>query len=178
VAKVNISTSGLIATIKTAFKNIGSDNGLYAQILNFSVERIKQTSRRSKRMETDGGEESLPTLSKGYQKQRSKLSPGQKGTDPTFFRPETKKSNVTYTGQLLNSVTGKIEKQGPDVGKMSIEFEGTRKDGITNDEVYKRLLARNPEYKILALNKKATQNIRSIVLTKLRQELKKLRLTK
>lgn len=178
MAKVNIKTSGLIATIQKAFKSIGGDTGLYAQILNFSTNRIKERARLSRRMETDGGEGSLPTLSKKYQEQRKKISAGQKGTDPTFFRPQSKKSNVTFTGQLLNSITGKIEKQGEDVGKMSIEFQGARKDGLTNDEIYKRLLAQNPDYKILAINKKATQQIRSIVLTRLRQELKRLRLSK
>lgn len=184
MAKVRIKVDGLIEKIKAAFKGTLSNDSLYVEIVEFSVERIKQRARLGKRMVDNAGEEDLPELSENYRKYKRDITPGARGTDPTFFRPSNSRSNLTLTGQLLDSLKGKILKRGPDVGKIELEFSGARKsrrDGETetkktNQAVYKDLLDRNPKYDVLALNKKAIERIQNLCLTRLRQELRRLKL--
>lgn len=176
MAKVRVDTKRVTEKIKSAFKDLMTKDDMYADIANFAVERIKQKARLSKRMVTDGSDsESLPKLSVGYVAMRKKLSRGQ-GTDPNFFLPNVVVSQLTFTGQLLNSLKGKIVKKGIDVGKIELEFSGGRDDGQTNKSVYNELLERNKSYEVLALSKKAIALIRNKVLTRLRQELIKKKL--
>lgn len=173
---VRVKTDQVVKKLQDAFKNAAQKNELYIDIINFATERIRQRARLSKRMIENQGEVSLPELSDSYRKKRSKISPGQKGTDAQFFRPNKSTSNLTFTGQLLKSLIGRILKKGPDVGKIELEFDGTRKDGLTNKQVYKDLTQRDEGYSILTLDKKAIERIQNICLNRLRQELIRLKL--
>lgn len=172
MAKVKIDTTVLEKKIRSALGSVLSDNDVYVDISKFATERIRNYARLQKRMVQDGEDKAkTPKLSDKYVDYRKKLTAGQKGTDPTFFFPQVKNSQLTFTGQLLNSLTGKILKKGPDVGRLELSFQGRRKDGQTNSAVYKKLLDRNADYNVLALSKKAIERIRTIVLNKLRKEL-------
>lgn len=176
MAKVRVKAGPVVKKLQDAFGNLIIKEELYIDIAKFSVERIQQTARLGKRMVQNGETERLPNLSEGYIKQRQKLSPGKGGTDPEFFRPEIKSSNLTFTGQLLKSLNAKVLQRGPDVGKVELSFSGNRKDGGNNARVFNDLVGRNTGYNVLALSKKAIERIQNICLTRLRQELIRLKL--
>lgn len=66
---------------------------------------------------------SFKKLSPGYVKQRRKSSELSSLTSPG-------KSNVTHTGQMIESITGKGKSGGFD-----ITLSGSRNDGLTNKQV-------------------------------------------
>lgn len=173
MAKVNIKNVKQITDkIERSLKDVLLKDETYVEISNFVVERIRQKARLSKRMEQDGSD-SKPTasLSKGYVEKRKKIKRGQDGTDPEFFLPEVKNSQLTFSGQLLKSLAGKIKKKGETRGTVEVEFTGVRKDGQANKKIYNSLLNRSADYNILALSKKSIELIRNKVLTRLRQAL-------
>jgi len=178
MAVVKVKAGRAIEKIKLAFVGVSRDLQLYVNIINFAVERIKAKARLSKRMEANGtGDKRLPNLSKSYVDHKAKLTPGENGTDPDFFLPDSRVSNLTYTGQLLESINGRVIEQGPDRGRIGIEVTGNRRDGkITNKELYNKLVDKNPNYQILSLDKKAISLIRNQILQRLRRELVKLKL--
>lgn len=178
MAKVNIKNVKRITDkLEAALKDVLLKDETYIDISNFATERIRQKARLSKRMENDGSDSKpTPNLSDSYRDQRKRIKRGQRGTDAQFFLPEVKKSQLTFTGQLLKSLTGKIKRKTESKGTLELEFKGTRNDGLTNNQVYKYLLKRNAGYNILALSKKSIELIRNKVLTRLRQALIKKKL--
>lgn len=97
-AKVRLR--GAFNKIATAIKELEID--ALPEIAEFVRSRIVAKARTGKTM-ASGKEESLKPLSPNYIDQRKKLrKSGDKSTDPTFFKPA--KSNVTLTGEYLNSV--------------------------------------------------------------------------
>jgi len=84
--------------------------------------------------------------------------------DPTFFRPT--KSNLTMTGQLLNSIeyTVKVEDS-----KIIIEPTGTRDDGKTNKEVAYSLAHRKNKRTFLGLDDRGFKRIRTVIVEAIRR---------
>jgi hypothetical protein len=176
MGKVRVKAGPVIKSLQSAFSSLITKDKLYVEISEFAVERIKQTARLGKAMVENGDTRKLPDLSPGYVKQRKRLSPGKGGTDAEFFRPDIISSNATFTGQLLKSLSAKILSKGPAIGKIELSFVGSRRDGETNSSVYADLLKRNDGYAFLSLSKKAVERIQNICLTRLRQELIRLKL--
>ena len=175
--KVKVNTKRVIATIDKAFKDLIKRNDMYVDIASFTVKRIQDKARLQKRMQQDGSDNAeTPGLSSGYINQRRQTPRGSNGTDREFFLPNVSRSQLTYTGQLLKSLRARILRSGNSKGTVELGFDGVRRDGQSNDSVYKDLLNRNKNYQVLALSKKAIDLIRNKVLTRLRQELIKKRL--
>lgn len=188
MAKVKVKgIENLVNKTKAAFKEVVSKDDVFVEISSFAIDRIQKYARTQKRM-IQGGEDKAPTpsLSPGYKKFRKTLKPGQtasskkgivfpSGPIDEFFRPNASKSQLTFSGQLLKSLTGRILR-GVSSGKLLLEFKGNRKEGGTNSNVYKELTDRNSDYEILALSKKAIERINTLVLNKLRRELVKKKL--
>lgn len=175
--KVKINTKRVTEKINAAFKDLITRDEMYADITAFAVKRIQDKARLSKRMEQGGNDSAeTPGLSQPYIQQRRQTKRGANGTDPEFFLPNVNRSQLTYTGQLLRSLQGKILRSGTNKGSIELGFTGVRKDGQKNTSIYRQLLDRNKNYEVLALSKKAIDLIRNKVLTRLRQELIKKRL--
>lgn len=177
MAKVNITTHKVTAKIQKAFDDLIASNEVYLQISNFTVERIQQKARLQKRMIQDGDDNApLPNLSDPYKKYRRALSAGEEGTDPKFFLPNVNKSQLTFTGNLLKSLSGRILRKGASRGSVEVSTTENRTDGETNANIYRNLTDRNKGYNILGLSKKAIERIRTLVLNQLRRQLIKNRL--
>ena len=89
--------------------------------------------------------------------------------DSTFFKPA--KSNLTLTGQLLNSIDYRVEAKE---NKIIIEPTGTRDDGKTNKEVAEELATRKTRLapsgrKFLGLDERGFQRIRNQIVEAIRR---------
>jgi hypothetical protein len=110
----------------------------------FIVERIKAFTRSGKTLAKSKKPERLKRLSSSYIAVREgavkfRTINGKKvpfpepderlqDVDPEFFEPRL--SNLTFTGQLLRSITSSVKN-----GAISIFVTGTRRDGLTNEKV-------------------------------------------
>lgn len=110
----------------------------------------------------------LKPLSEGYKRYRRKVAAGLElvKPDPRFFDPDF--SNLTLTGQLMESINFIV---GPP-GESSIEVKpfGQRNDGLTNEEVAKRVSLKDREF--IGLHDKGMEQLRQIILRYLRRQLK------
>lgn len=89
--------------------------------------------------------------------------------DSTFFRPT--KSNLTLTGQLLNSIDYTVKASQR---KIIIEPTGTRDDGLTNKEVALELATRKTRLapqgrKFLGLDNRGFDRIRNLIVEAIRR---------
>lgn len=167
-----------VTGIKSVFNAIES---IFKEASEVKLQEIGEFARNRVVAETRKGkdltkESDQPGLSPGYIEYRKglvkrwggKFKKGQRVTehtpipDPTFFRPA--KSNVTLTGQLLESIQYKIRKSEKTV---IIEPTGTRDDGLTNKEVAEDLAKRGRTF--LGLDQRGVQRIRNIVIEAIRR---------
>lgn len=89
--------------------------------------------------------------------------------DSTFFKPS--KSNLTLTGQLLNSIEYTVKASE---NKIVIEPTGVRDDGKTNKEVAERLAKSSTRLapsgrKFLGLDERGFQRIRNLIVEAIRR---------
>ena len=89
--------------------------------------------------------------------------------DSTFFVPQ--KSNLTLTGQLLNSIDYEVVQEDK---KIVIKPTGSRDDGKTNLEVATELATRKTRLapqgrKFLGLDKRGFQRIRNLIVESIRR---------
>jgi hypothetical protein len=116
----------------------------------------------------------LERVSKGSQKRKdlelvSRITERTPTPDPTFFRPS--KSNLTLTGQLLNSIDYTVKATER---KIIIEPTGVRDDGKTNFEVAEELSKRKTRLapfgrKFLGLDDRGFQRIRNLIVEAIRR---------
>jgi hypothetical protein len=91
----------------------------------FLSELIKKRTRLGYGVKKDGGEKSpLKALSKGYKKTR-------KDSGKLSSLTSVNKSNLTFTGQLLNSLFG----VGTSIGKGEVYIKEERNDGVQNSDI-------------------------------------------
>ena len=96
-----------------------------------AAERIRKRTRLGKGVEVDGGDASpLKALSDQYKKSR-KNSRGSKGLGKLSQFTTPGKSNLTFTGQLLDSI--RVISQG--AASVVIGLYGGRRGGGTNKEI-------------------------------------------
>ena len=110
----------------------------------------------------------LKPLSEGYKRFRRKVAAGLKEIkpDPDFFTPEF--SNLTLTGQMLNSIN--FIQGPPNESSFTVKPFGTRNDGLTNEEVARRVSDNGREF--IGLHDKGVEQLRQIILRNLRRRLK------
>jgi len=134
---------GIQKLVIDRFTELKTEDRTLVDIGRFTKERIQQQTRLGKSMVTGG---KLKGLSDSYKDVRSGLvtfrtingkkvpflKPDErlKNVDPEFFEP--KRSNLTFTGQLMKSLKIKIDKAKSIV---EVFLSGIRKDGLTNQEV-------------------------------------------
>lgn len=116
----------------------------------------------------------LERVSKGSQKQKdlelvSGITERTPTPDSTFFRAA--KSNLTLTGQLLNSIEYTVKASQK---KIIIEPTGFRDDGKTNLEVAEELATRKTRLapfgrKFLGLDDRGFQRIRNLIVEAIRR---------
>jgi hypothetical protein len=165
--KVNINTKTLIDAVRSVFNNVKKDKSTQQQIAEFIVNRIVALARTSKTA-ASGERKSLPKLSKSYRDYRKTKSALQKASSP-FFNPTSSKSNLSFTGQLLNSITFEIKQD-----KIIIFFKNSSRSDSkeTNAKIYEYLLEKDIGYNILGLDEAGRERVRRIVVDLLRKEIK------
>jgi len=141
--KVDVNSKKLEKDLQDAFKKAQSKENMSA-FGDYVAERIMVRTRLGRGVAQEGGaSQPLKPLSDSYKKQRQgKIAffttkegvvvpyvPDQKPKLSEFTRPT--KSNLTFTGQMLESIKTLSAK----VGEVVVGLSGNRKDGLTNLEV-------------------------------------------
>ena len=129
------------------------------QVKDFWVKRILGFTRTGKSLVT---ESRLKPLSSSYRKFRNSFQ----GFKSQFFRPN--KSNLTFTGQLLDSLKGtaNVRKQ-----RVQIKPTGRRKDGLTNEQLAEYVAQQGRPF--LGIDEKGLKRIEQIIKRDLRRTQKK-----
>ena len=134
-------------------------------------DRIVMQARRG-RTAYRGKDQPLPGLSARYINYRLRFANSKRNrsrraraeVDPIFFRP--RKSNLTFTGQYLKSISiGEIN-QGKKT--FTIEPSGKRRDGLTNQELATYLEKQNPARSIYYLDEITRKRAAKMVMSELR----------
>ena len=135
--------------------------GVLLQIQEFWLKRIQGFTRRGTSLVTDSSFKSLSTAYKAFRANYT-------GTKGKSFRPN--KSNLTLTGQLLESLKGRsnVRKQ-----EVTIFASGRRDDGQNNADVAEYVAEQGRPF--LGIDKKGIQRIEQIITRDLRRQWKKRR---
>ena len=169
------NTKSVFNVIEKALSESVQDS-LFNKIEKYSVTRIQQQTRLGKDLVNKGVQ---PNLSKSYIKLRERVAAGKIGRVSTskFFEPD--RSNLTLSGQLLDSVFAKTNQGAKTV---TIGVSGVRKPtGLekyfknsksikTNAELAKDLESRGRFF--LGLDVMGVQQIRRFALEEIRRRLK------
>jgi hypothetical protein len=152
--KVNITAAELIRDIRVTPKTL-------VEIGDFWTKRIQGFTRSGKSLATG---ERIAALSAGYIRHRAAYQ-GPKGNP---FAPN--KSNLTLTGQLLNSLkpTANYTRQS-----VTVNATGTRTDGLTNDKLAGYVSEQGRPF--LGLDEKGRARMIRLIIDDLRRTLKKRR---
>jgi len=165
VTKVKIT--GLAQTLKLIrelFAGSAERKEMLDEILDFVVRRVRAETRKGKDLSRDG--ETQPPLSTKYIAARERMTAnGSVKVDKTFFSP--KRSNLTLTGQMLDSLSGLVKSKARSV---EVFVEGRRDDGLTNQAVAKDLKSMGRTF--LGLDEKGRGRIRKIVLDEIRRQIR------
>lgn len=167
MAKARVKNiKSVLNSVRKVFKDTQTSKKVLDDISDFSINRIKQETRKGIDLVNDDRQ---PDLSDSYKRYRRRLKSGKansKVTPASFMRPGL--SHLTLTGELLDSLKSKIIRSR---GILEIFPTGSRSDGLTNQEVTKELKEQGRVY--LGLNKKAIEEIRKIFVDELRRNIKK-----
>jgi len=140
---------------------------LLERIAQTIVLDIRQNARSRFRSAVDLGP--LPNLSQSTIRSRERSSRLQRDiTDPSATR-----SNLTETGQLLDSLTFDFETSASGNASLAIFFDGNRTGSTqSNAEVYGHLLDLNPRYSVLGLSERARTDALAILVDEIRELLR------
>jgi hypothetical protein len=190
MAKVEIkNVKSVLKAIETAFSDVKKKNKLYADIGEFSVERIQQETRKGKNLAKDGAP--IKDTSSGTKNIKELIERGvikMNPPQPLFFR--SSKSQVTQTGRLVDSLaykinTGKAEVEVSPSGSRDkanytwaktgkpVKFLNEQKHIETNKGLANDLAKRG--FQFLGMDKKGVARIRRLVLDEIRRIIKNLR---
>jgi len=132
------------------------------QIEDFWLKRIVSFTRSGRSLPLEGAR--FKPLSQRYKEFRAKYT-GNRGK---LFKPS--KSNLTFTGQMLESLKGRsnVRKQ-----TVTIRATGTRDDGQSNEEVAEYVAEQGRPF--LGLDLKGVKRIENIVRRDIRRQWQKRR---
>lgn len=180
---VKVNTQNVISALKTALESPVKSTQVKEKIIKFTVDRIKAFARTGNSL-VAGEKKKLPTLSKSYQdfkKGKATFWTSESGAvirasfrsrrlDQVgpFFRPASKTSNLTFTGQLLESLESKVVGNNIEI---IIPDSGRSDSKETNAQIYRYLLELNKEYAILGLDQTGIERIKNIALTEIRKQI-------
>jgi len=177
--------------VRSIYEDLTTQRDELDKIAKFARDRIVAETRKGYDLTRNG--EKQPELSEPYIAYRRRLSRRFKETgkqvgaglsveqamrnqaidskrgptptpDSTFFKPA--KSNLTLTGQLLNSIDYKVGHEGKTI---IIEPTGVRDDGLTNKQVAESLASRKTKRKFLGLDERGFQRIRNLIVEAIRR---------
>jgi hypothetical protein len=185
-----INASALTKSIEQYLRGVIQKEQFLVAVRDFAVRRIVAETRKGRDLTKNGAAQK--PLSDGYKRIRGKILSGQYGVDPfedaTFFRVDV--SNLTMTGQLLDSIRGLLNAQS---SKISIKATGSRsptrifnlktgrqivfknqtQEPATNQELVEKLQKDGRTF--LGLDQKGRDRIVRVVSDQLRRELKRSR---
>lgn len=164
----------------TSLLNVAISNPrLLEEVAEFTVNRIETETRKGKSMVTDSR---LEPLSPSTKRRRARL--GKLNQTHRSFRSGV--SQLTFTGELLESITAKIF---PRKRLIKFDFSGMHSriiglrgkpigDRISNKDLAKRLQSGDPSTNLpprpfMGLDEKATEQIKRIILKGLRNRLRR-----
>lgn len=171
MAKARIKNlKSVFNAVNRTFEKTVESSDLLNNIADFAETRVKQQTRIGKQLpaiDDQGGVAKQPPLSSGYIEFRKRVKEGASKIKPDsqFFR--VRKSNLTLTGQLLESVRGRAIKSKRQI---VIEPIGKRDDGLTNKQVASDLASRGRSF--LGLDQTGIRRIRTLVLQVLRRNIR------
>lgn len=151
--RMNITKQDLILFTKIS-------PGALLQMRDFWVKRVQAFTRTGRSLFNNG--EKLKPLKASYVKFRERFQ----GTTGEFFKP--KKSNLTFTGQLLKSLKGSANVQKQSV---SVFPTGQRSDGKSNKEVAENVAENGRPF--LGLDDKGVQRMTQIAIRDIRRNIKR-----
>lgn len=176
-------------SIRAVFKDSLEKQKLYDEIGKFAASRVKEETAKGRDLTKEGARQ--PELSEGYIRIRELVDRGKLIIDPPAGRLfRFNRSNLTLTGQLLESVSAEVS---PRKKTVTISPEGSRKKTVifnpatgkplfgdeslgsqpnTNQELADDLAKRGRTF--LGMDKKGVKRIRRIVLDEVRRVIAKL----
>lgn len=185
------NVKSVLNAIKSGFQDSFQRKEIYEKIGKFTANRVKQETQKGKDLSRGGAPQ--PQLSEGYIRIRELIQKGKLIIDPPQGRVfRFNRSNLTLTGQLLESVdaevkprdgtvtvfpTGPREKTvifNPATGKglFGEESESDLDQPGTNQELADDLAKRGRTF--LGMDQKGVKRIRRIVLDEVRRVISKL----
>lgn len=167
MAKVRFKNSArVMRAIKQVFKDTAESKRMLNKIGEFTVDRNQFFARSGKSLANNKSPVKLPMLKETTKKIRKQLAFAFPNfIDATFFKAD--KSNVTFTGQLLKSLSFNIKRDS-----VALIFKGGRKkmmpdDASTNDEVYDNL--EKLGFGFVGLDEKGQKRVKKLVLDEFRR---------
>lgn len=174
MAKTKVNVKGIdkvTKLIRKTFRDTKKSKSLLSRIGLFSADRIRSFARSGKTL-VSGKPKNFPALKPStIQFRQDLVSSGF--TDPIFFDPNRKTSNITLTGSLVKAIKAKIEGDN-----LVIFLEENRTDGQTNKKVVSDLIKIDAGYAFMGLDDKGIARITKLVLDELRREIKRNNLNK
>lgn len=156
--------------VRAIYKEAIQQRNELENIAEFARDRIVAETRKGNDLTGNAGAKQ-PPLSPGYVAYRRRVQKGKgKGwgggplpkPDLQFFSP--KRSNLTLTGELLNSIDYKVSVSSKSI---IIEPTGVRSDGSTNKEVAKDLANKGRYF--LGLDERGFQRMRKVIIEAIRR---------
>lgn len=163
MAKVRIKS---FVTARAIRELLDIDSSILDNAGELIADRIYSLAKRGRRMKPDGSTESLPKLEKSTIKTRKAYS----GKTGEAFDDSRTRSNLTLTGELLDSIRFISDEKKQTV---EIFFDGDHTGGFSNDELFGWLKGINKKYDVLTLNKGAQKKVLSLVRRALTKKLKR-----
>jgi hypothetical protein len=155
--------------ITTVFEDTKKSKEMLNAIGKLIRDRIKTETQKGKALPVinqDGSAGRQPPLSREYIKQRVQIKDGDTQVEPSpLMRP--RKSHLTLTGQLLESLDYDIDRSK---GEVVVKPTGKRDDGKTNVEVTEDLATRGRTY--LGLDNKGIDRVRQLVIRELNRNIR------
>jgi len=179
--------------VRSIYSDLTQEREELEKIAKFARDRIVAETRKGKDLTKNGDKQpelsesyiawrrslanrnrALDRAAEGSQKKRDqalamKITERTPSPDSTFFKPA--KSNLTLTGQLLNSIEYEVK---IDKKTIIIEPKGQRDDGKSNKEVAEELATRKTSLapdgrKFLGLDERGFQRIRNLIVEAIRR---------
>ena len=173
MAKFNITfdTKKAIAKFKQDFDKSLDSKAMQKEVGEFLVDRIVKQARSRKPMNKS---RTLPNLSDKWKTRRGKLSK----VNPTHKTYSKNRSNITFTGELLDSITYKFKKKdgftfflkGKHKGYKGLK--GKRGKSVKNSEIAKGLAELGYIF-MSKIDDKGIERIKKIYIRHLRRILNK-----
>lgn len=174
MAKVKVkNVKSVLNSVNAIFQDSIKSEKFLREIRDFTVLRIQAETRKGRDLSKEGAP--IKDHSDGYKKWRQRLASGESRSeivpDSKFFLAN--KSNITLTGQLLESLTGKINKLRSEIEVMTTE---NRRDGEKNNLIVQDLKKRG--FTFLGLDEKGVRVIRKKALDEIRRQIRRRGFTK